>query len=131
MSSIFTRIINGEIPGFIVTENDRFVALLDAFPLVVGHTLVIPKEEVDYIFDVDDTMLADMMVFAKSISIAIQKAVPCTKIGICVIGLEVAHAHIHLIPINKVSDMDFTKPKLSLGEDEMNNTLSAIKSFLY
>lgn len=119
MSSIFTKIINGEIPAYKIAENDKFLAFLDIFPLQKGHTLVIPKQEVDYIFDIEDDLLAEMMVFAKSVSHQIKSAIPCKRVGVAVIGLEVPHAHIHLIPINGITDMDFSNEKLKLTKEEM------------
>jgi histidine triad (HIT) family protein len=130
MASIFTRIIQGEIPGYIITQNDQFVAILDAFPLTRGHVLVIPKEEIDYVFDIEDNMLGEMMIFAKIVSKAIGKAIPCRKVGVCVVGLEVPHAHIHLIPINQVSDMDFSKPKLVIEKSKMIDILASIQAYL-
>lgn len=127
MSSIFSKIINREIPGYIVAENDRFIAFLDVFPLKEGHTLVVPKNEVDYIFDLDDQLLGEMMTFAKFVSKKIQSVVPCKRIGVTVIGLEVPHAHIHLIPINGLSDMDFSKPKLQLTKEQMESVAEAIR----
>lgn len=105
MASIFTRIVNGEIPCYKIAETDQFLAFLDVRPQVKGHTLVIPKKEVDYIFDIDDETLAALMVFAKKVGRAIEKVVPCTRIGIMVVGLEVPHAHLHLIPMNSMKDM--------------------------
>lgn len=101
MASIFTKIVNGEIPSYKIAENDRFYAFLDINPIAKGHTLVIPKREVDYIFDLADDELADMMVFAKHVAVAVKKAIPCVKVGVAVIGLEVRHAHIHLVPMQK------------------------------
>lgn len=118
MATIFSKIIAGEIPCYKVAEDDRFFAFLDINPLVKGHTLVVPKQEVDYIFDLSDDDLAAMHVFAKSVARAIVKAVPCVRIGEAVMGLEVPHAHIHLIPINKESDMIISNPKLKLSADE-------------
>ena len=118
MASIFTKIINGEIPSYKIAENDKFYAFLDIFPLAKGHTLVVPKNEIDYIFDLNDDLLGEMMVFAKKVGKAIQAVVPCERIGITVIGLEVPHAHIHLIPINSISDMDFSREKLKLDKEE-------------
>ncbi len=118
MATIFTKIINGEIPCYKVAEDDRFFAFLDINPLVKGHTLVVPKQEIDYIFDLDDETLGAMQVFAKSVALAIQKAVPCKRIGQAVMGMEVPHAHIHLIPINKESDMIISNPKLKLSAEE-------------
>lgn len=118
MATIFTRIVQGEIPCYKIAEDERFFAFFDINPLAKGHTLVIPKHETDYIFDLDEKDLADMMIFAGKVARAIQKVVPCTKVGVTVIGLEVPHAHIHLIPINSIYDMDFSKPKLKLEPDE-------------
>jgi histidine triad (HIT) family protein len=111
MASIFTKIVNGEIPCYKVAETDDFLAFLDIRPQKRGHTLVIPKKEVDYIFDIEDDLLANMMVFAKRIAKAIEKTVPCKRIGVAVIGLEVPHAHIHLMPISTISDLGFGSPK--------------------
>ena len=130
MASIFTKIINREIPAHIVAENDRYIAFLDVFPLVKGHVLIIPKQEVDYLFDMEDDLLAGMLPFAKNIAKAMAKVVPCKKVGVSVVGLEVPHAHIHLIPMNKVSDMDFSKPKLSFSDAEMKEVLQAIQAHL-
>lgn len=127
MSTIFSKIVAGEIPCYKVAENDKFLAFLDINPLAEGHTLVIPKVEIDYIFDIPDTMLGEMMVFAKNVAKAIEKAVPCKRIGIAVIGLEVPHAHIHLIPIKQVDDINFSRKKLSFTLDEFNATLQKIK----
>lgn len=118
MPSIFTRIVNGEIPCYKVAEDDRFLAFLDIGPLAKGHTLVIPKLEVDYIFEMEDDLYKDLFLFAKKVALAIEKVVPCQKIGIAVLGLEVPHAHIHLVPVNTVYDIDFSKPKLQLSKEE-------------
>jgi histidine triad (HIT) family protein len=118
MSSIFTKIVQGEIPSYKVAETEDFYAFLDIFPLTKGHTLVIPKKEIDYIFDIEDQMLGDMMVFSRKIAKAIQTVVPCERVGVAVIGLEVPHAHIHLIPIKEMSDMDFSREKLKLEAGE-------------
>jgi histidine triad (HIT) family protein len=118
MSSIFTKIVRGEIPSYKVAETEDFYAFLDIFPLTKGHTLVIPKKEIDYIFDIEDQMLGDMMVFSRKIAKAIQTVVPCERVGVAVIGLEVPHAHIHLIPIKEMSDMDFSREKLKLEAGE-------------
>ena len=115
MATIFSRIIAGEIPSYKVAEDERFYAFLDINPLVKGHTLVVPKREVDYIFDLEDGELAAMQIFTKSVALAIQQVFPCKKVGQAVIGLEVPHAHIHLIPIQKESDMLFSNPKLQLS----------------
>ena len=118
MLSIFTKIINRDIPGYIVAEDNHFIAFLDIMPLSLGHTLVVPKREEDYIFDLDDSELAMMIVFAKRVAKAIEKAVPCKRIGLAVIGWEVPHAHIHLVPLNSMTDINFSKPKLSLTKEE-------------
>ncbi|MBK6444183.1 MAG: HIT family protein [Bacteroidetes bacterium] len=128
MASIFTRIISGEIPCYKIAEDDRFFAFLDISPLAKGHTLVVPKAEVDYIFDIEDEHHKDLWNFAKKVAQALKKAVPCKRIGIAVIGLEVPHAHIHLIPMNKVSDMNFASPKLSFPASEMEETAQKIRS---
>ncbi len=119
MPTLFSKIITGEIKAHVVAEDAKHLAFLDINPLVAGHTLVIPKLEVDYLFDLTEEQLADLMIFAKRVAVAIKKAVPCKKIGVSVIGLEVAHAHIHLIPMNLVSDMNFSKTKLSPSAAEL------------
>jgi histidine triad (HIT) family protein len=118
MSSIFSKIIKGEIPCYKVAENDQFLAFLDSMPLKKGHVLVIPKVEVDFIFDMEDNLLGEMMIFSKEVAHKMKCVLPCKKIGVTVIGLEVPHAHIHLIPIDSVTDMDFSKQKLSLSPEE-------------
>ncbi len=118
MASIFSRIVAGEIPCYRVAENDDFLAFLDINPLAKGHTLVIPKKEVDYIFMIDDKLYQDLFLFAKKVALAVEKVIPCQRIGIAVLGLEVAHAHIHLVPINTVYDIDFKKEKLKLTKEE-------------
>ena len=128
MATIFSKIIAGEIPSYKVAEVDRFYAFLDINPLAKGHTLVVPKREVDYIYDLTDEELAAMHVFAKHVALAIQKAFPCKKVGEAVIGLEVPHAHIHLIPMQKESDMLFSNPKLKLTDDEFKAVAAAINS---
>ena len=127
MPSIFTKIINRDIPGYIVAEDNHFIAFLDIMPLSLGHTLVVPKREEDYIFDLDDSELAAMIVFAKRVAKAIEKAVPCKRIGLAVIGLEVPHAHIHLVPLNSMADINFSKPKLSLTKEEFISIVEKIK----
>ncbi len=130
MASIFTRIINREIPGYIVAEDERFIAFLDINPLVVGHTLVIPKKEVDYIFDLDDDTLSGLNLFAKKVAHAIKEAIPCKRIGVAVIGLEVPHTHIHLVPMNSMGDLNFTRTKLSPSKEELSSAAEKIrKSF--
>lgn len=126
MASIFSRIVAGEIPSYKVTESDKFFAFLDINPMAKGHTLVIPKQEVDYIYDLDDNTIAEMNVFAKHVAKAIEKAVPCKRIGIMVLGMEVPHAHIHLIPINKESDMLLSNPKLKLEQSEFEDIAKKI-----
>jgi histidine triad (HIT) family protein len=119
MSSIFCRIIAGEIPCYKIAENANFIAFLDVNPLAKGHTLVVPKVEIDYIFDLNEQILSEMLIFSKKIAKAIEKSIPCQRIGLTVIGLEVPHAHIHLIPITTESDMNFRNPKLKLSAEEM------------
>lgn len=129
MASIFSKIIAGEIPAHKVAENDEFLAFLDINPMAVGHTLVIPKQEIPYIFDVDDALLGRMMVFAKRVAKAVEKAVPCARIGVGVVGLEVPHCHIHLIPLqNSVGEMNFGGPKLSPSQEELASTAEKIRS---
>lgn len=124
--TIFSRIIAGEIPSYKCAENDKFYAFLDINPLAKGHTLVVPKHEVDYIFDLDDNELAEMTVFAKKVALAISKAFPCRKVGMAVLGLEVNHAHIHLVPLQNEGDMDFRKDKLQLTAEEMQQIADRI-----
>jgi histidine triad (HIT) family protein len=126
MASIFTRIINGEIPCYKIAEDKDYFAFLDISPLAKGHTLVVPKMETDYIFDLEDAALAGMMVFAKKVARAIGRAVPCRKVGVAVLGLEVPHAHIHLIPINDLGDINFGRPKLKLSEEEFKEVAEKI-----
>ena len=130
MSSIFTKIIKGEIPCYKIAEDDRFFAFLDINPLAKGHTLVIPKQEVDYLFDLDDQLLADMNVFAKKIAIAQKKVISCKRVGVAVLGLEVPHAHIHLIPMNSEADVNFSNPKLKLTTEEFNAIADSIRKEL-
>ncbi len=119
MASIFTKIVNGEIPCYKVAETDRYLAFLDIMPLVEGHTLVIPKQEIDYIFDLDDELLSGLLLFAKQVAAGIQEVIPCNRIGVSVIGLEVPHAHVHLIPMNVVNDVNFANPKLNVSKERM------------
>lgn len=128
MSSIFTKIIQGDIPSYKIAEDEKYYAFLDINPLAKGHTLVIPKKETDYIFDVSDEDLAGMMIFAKKVAKAIESVVPCKRVGVAVLGLEVPHAHIHLIPINTVYDIDFKQPKLSFTNEEFAALTVAISS---
>ena len=119
MPSVFTKIINGDIPSYKIAENDSFYAFLDINPLVKGHTLVVPKVEIDYLFDLDDQTLQDMMLFAKSVAVKIKESIPCKRIGVSVIGLEVPHAHIHLVPLTNMADINFSRPKLALSAMEL------------
>jgi histidine triad (HIT) family protein len=128
MASIFSRIIAGEIPSHKIAENDQYFAFLDVFPCAVGHVLVVPKQEIDYLFDLSDELYAGLMAFAKQIEPAIRKAVPCKRVGVAVIGLEVPHAHVHLIPMNSMSDMNFHN-KLKLSQEELAETAAKIRSF--
>ena len=121
MSSLFTKIIKGEIPCYKIAEDDSFLAFLDINPLVRGHALVIPKVEIDYLFDIDDDLLQNMIIFAKNVASKIKNAIPCDRVGVSVIGLEVPHAHIHLIPISNIGDMNFNNSKLTLSSKEMLN----------
>jgi histidine triad (HIT) family protein len=130
MASIFSRIIGGEIPCYKIAENERFFAFLDISPLAEGHTLVVPKEETDYIFDIDGDQHQALWDFARQVAIGIRKAVPCKRVGVAVIGLEVPHAHIHLIPMNAVSDMNFARPKLSLSKEKMEAVAASIRQQL-
>ena len=130
MSSIFSKIVQGEIPCHKIAEDDQFLAFLDVMPLVEGHTLVIPKQEIDYIFDLDPEVLADLMKFAQRIAPAIKKAIPCKRIGIAVIGLEVPHAHVHLVPLNRMLDINFSQEKLKLSQESLAKTAELIRSFI-
>jgi histidine triad (HIT) family protein len=130
MASIFTRIVKGEIPAFKIAESDHYMAFLDVNPLAKGHTLVIPKTETDNIFDIPDDEYQGLFLFAKNVAIAIEKTIPCKKIGVAIIGLEVPHAHIHLVPINGIFDIDFSKPKLKLSKEEFVEIAEKIKANL-
>ena len=130
MPSIFSRIVAGEIPCYKVAENENFLAFLDIFPLVKGHILVIPKKEIDYIFDIESKEYKELWAFAQKVSKAQKKIITCERIGVAVIGLEVPHAHIHLVPINGVSDMDFSRPKLHFTKEEMDQIAFDISSLL-
>lgn len=127
MASIFTRIVNGEIQAYKVAENDRYLAFLDINPLHKGHTLVIPKREVDYLFNLEDDELQGLIVFAKKVAKAIEAVIPCKRIGVAVIGLEVPHAHVHLVPLQGVYDIDFSKPKLKLSQEEFSSIAASIQ----
>ena len=130
MPSIFSKIVAGEIPAYKVAESNEFLAFLDISPLAEGHLLVIPKKEVDNLFDLDDETYTGLMIFAKIVATAMEKAIPCNRIGVTVIGLEVPHAHIHLIPINGLHDMDFTRPKLNFTSEEFEAIADKIKEAL-
>ncbi len=128
MASIFSKIISGEIPSYKIHEDDRYYAFLDINPLARGHTLVIPKIETDYLFDLEDDLLGDMMVFAKKVALAIDNTMECKRVGIAVLGLEVPHAHIHLVPINNLHDIEFSKPKLQLSKEEFETIAGRISA---
>lgn len=126
MATIFSKIVAGEIPSYKIAEDERFFSFLDINPLVKGHTLVIPKQETDYLFDLDDNTLADMMVFAKRVAKALKSVVPCKRIGIAVLGLEVPHAHIHLVPLNSEGDINFSKSRVKLTKEEFTQLADRI-----
>jgi histidine triad (HIT) family protein len=130
MSTIFTKIIQREIPCHLIAEDERFMAFLDVMPLVEGHTLVIPKQEIDYIFDLDPELLGDLMKFAQKIAPAIKKSIPCKRVGVAVIGLEVPHAHVHLVPMNRMLDINFSQEKLKPSQESLVKTAELIRSFL-
>ena len=130
MPSIFSKIIAGEIPCYKISESEKFLAFLDVFPLAKGHVLVVPKMETDYIFDIADEDFSGLQLFSKRVALAIGKVIPCKRIGVAVIGLEVPHAHIHLIPLNNVSDINFSLPKLTLAKEEMEEIAGKIRSAL-
>jgi histidine triad (HIT) family protein len=130
MATIFTRIINGEIPCYKVAEDDRYFAFLDINPLKKGHTLVVPKKEIDYIFDLIDNDIAGIMVFSKKVAAAIRTAYPCNRIGIAVLGLEVPHAHVHLVPMDSMEDINFKNPKLKFTSEEFTEIASKIRKHL-
>jgi histidine triad (HIT) family protein len=119
MATLFTRIVNGEIPCYKIAETDRFLAFLDIRPMAKGHTLCIPKQEIDYLFDIDDDQLGALMVFSKKVAKAVRAVVPCKRIGVAVVGIEVPHAHIHLMPINSVSDLGFGRPPVEMSGEEL------------
>lgn len=129
MASIFSKIVSGEIPCYKIAESDKYLAFLDVFPLAKGHTLVIPKTETDYIFNIPDEEFAGLQLFSKNVAKAIEKAIPCKRIGVAVIGLEVPHAHIHLIPLQNVSDINFSRPKLNFPKEEMEETANEIRKY--
>lgn len=127
MGNIFSKIVAGEIPCYKIAEDENYFAFLDIHPLTIGHTLVVPKREIDYLFDLEDKEISEIAVFSKKIAIALKKAIPCKRVGSAVIGLEVPHAHIHLIPIQKESDLLFSNPKLNLSTEQMEKTAAAIR----
>lgn len=128
MASIFTQIINRTIPAHIVAESNQYIAFLDAKPIAQGHTLVVPKKEIDYLFALDDETLSRLLVFAKKVAVGIQRVVPCLRVGIAVIGLEVPHAHVHLVPLNSAYDIDFSKPTLQLTQEALSKLAAQIKA---
>lgn len=130
MASIFSKIIAGELPSYKIAETENYLAFLDVFPLTVGHVLVIPKKETDNIFDIEEEEFAGLHLFSKIIAAAVKQAIPCRKVGVAVIGLEVPHAHIHLVPINEVGDINFAKPKLKPTPEELQAVAERIRSFL-
>lgn len=130
MATIFSKIVSGEIPSFKIAETENCFAFLDINPLATGHTLVIPKKEVDYIFDLDESLYSELMLFAKKIASAVEKSIPCKRIGVAVIGLEVPHAHIHLLPLNSMKDINFSLPKMNPSKEELQATAEKIKSNL-
>ncbi|GET20184.1 HIT family protein [Prolixibacter denitrificans] len=130
MASIFTKIVEGEIPAYKVAEDENYLAFLDIFPLAKGHVLVIPKKEVDYLFDLDDELYIGLQLFAKRVAAALKKAIPCKKVGVAVLGLEVPHAHIHLVPMQSEKDINFSNPKLKLSEEEFKEITEKIKKEL-
>ncbi|HRN94871.1 MAG TPA: HIT family protein [Chitinophagales bacterium] len=130
MASIFLKIVAGEIPCYKIAEDEKHLAFLDVFPLVKGHVLVIPKQEVDYYFDLDDDAITALNLFAKKVAIAIKKAVPCIRVGVAVIGLEVPHVHIHLVPLNQMGDINFSNPKQKFSPEEMTKIAESIQQYL-
>jgi histidine triad (HIT) family protein len=132
MSTIFTKIVRGELPCYKIAENDKFLAFLDIMPLEPGHTLVIPKNEIDYIFDLDDNTLSELHIFSKKIALAIKKSIPCLRVGMAVVGLEVPHAHIHLVPLQNLSSINFTKDKIKMSDSELSKISNIIsESIIY
>lgn len=130
MPSIFSKIVAGEIPCYKIAEDEKHLAFLDIFPLVKGHVLVIPKQEVDKYFDLDDATISSLNLFAKKVAIAIEKAIPCLRVGVAIIGLEVPHAHIHLVPLNSMRDIDFSQPKQKFSPEEMAEVAARIRQEL-
>lgn len=130
MASVFTKIINGELPAYKIAETEDYLAFLDVYPLVKGHTLVIPKKEVDKIFEMEKPLYLGLMDFVHDVAQAVEKAIPCVRVGMAVVGLEVPHTHVHLVPLNTMQDINFTNPKLKLENEEMTEIAERIKSFL-
>ena len=130
MSTVFSKIITNEIPSYKIAESDDFLAFLDVRPLAAGHTLVIPKKEIDYIFDLDDELFLNLQLFSKKVALAIKKVIPCKRIGVAVIGLEVPHAHIHLVPINEIKDLNFENERKKITHEEYINISEKIKKFI-
>ena len=130
MATIFTRIIKGEIPCYKIAEDDNYIAFLDINPLKAGHTLVVPKIETDYLFDIDDDQLSGLILFSKKVAEAIKSAVPCNRIGVAVLGLEIPHAHIHLVPMNSMDDVNFKNPKLKFSPEEFKDIAAKISSYI-
>lgn len=130
MATLFTKIINREIPGHIVAEDEHYIAFLDINPLVIGHTLVVPKKEVDYIFDLDDDTLAGLQLFCKKVAGAIRKSFPCNRVGVAVIGLEIPHTHVHLVPMNSMDDLNFTRRKLNPSKEQLASAAERIRKAL-
>lgn len=130
MASIFSKIIAGEIPSFKIAEDENFFAFLDINPVAPGHTLVIPKKEVDYIFNLDPQTLAGLHLFSQKVALALEKAVPCKRVGVAVIGLEVPHAHVHLVPLNTMDDINFSRPKLSMPPEKLHEIADKVKQNL-
>jgi histidine triad (HIT) family protein len=128
MASIFTRIIKNEIPAYLVAEDDHNIAILDINPLVAGHTLVIPKTEVDYYFDMDESSFTSLNLFARKVAVALEQTIPCLRIGVAVVGLEVPHTHLHLVPLNSMGDINFSKPKLQLSKEEFTSLAGRIRA---
>jgi len=127
MATIFTRIIQGEIPCHKIAENDKFIAFLDITPVAKGHTLVVPKQEVDYFFDLENDLLAEINVFAKEVAVKLQRAIPCRRVGVAIIGLEVPHAHLHLIPLNTMADINFSAERLKFTQDELAAIAASVR----
>lgn len=128
MTSIFSKIVSGDIPSYKVAENDHFLAFLDIFPLKKGHTLVIPKKEVDYLFDLDEKTYNDLWAFARKVAVGVEAAIPCKRMGVCVLGMEVPHAHIHLVPLDSEGDLNFRNPKKEFSEEEFRAIAESIRS---